>query len=258
MGFEDHFSGHASLYAAARPTYPAALFDHLASIAPGHDRAWDCATGNGQAAIALAARFQNVLATDASDAQLRHAPPTSNITYAVAPAESCPAADESFDLITVAQAIHWFDLPRFFAEARRTLRPSGVLAIWGYAFFRISPEVDAAMSKNVLSVLTAYWPARISLLWNGYRDIDLGSGLEDIDAPAFTMEVDWSLRELFDYVRTWSGTQRAIAALGDAWIESARNAVAAVWGPADTRRQVVMPMPLRLARKRRAGALLKG
>src|SRR5690349_15303419 len=131
--FHDHFSGLASRYADFRPHYPAALFDYLAALVPGNAQVWDCAAGNGQASIDLAQRFSKVIATDASPEQIASATARHNVEYRVALAEQSGLADTSVDLVTVAQALHWFDLNRFFAEVQRVLKPGGVLAIWTYA-----------------------------------------------------------------------------------------------------------------------------
>jgi ubiquinone/menaquinone biosynthesis C-methylase UbiE len=130
--FHDHFSSVAHRYADFRPHYPAALFDYLASLVPRTATVWDCAAGNGQASLDLAERFDHVIATDASADQIASARTHPKIEYRVAPAEQSGLADESIGLITVAQAVHWFDFDRFFAEARRALIPGGALAVWAY------------------------------------------------------------------------------------------------------------------------------
>src|SRR5262245_26273424 len=140
MSFKDHFSTQAGEYMLYRPRYPRALFEFLASIAPARDRAWDCGTGNGQAATALAEFFAEVVATDPSASQLVHARRHPKVRYLEAAAEQCPLADESVDLVTVAQAVHWFDLTKFYAEVRRVGRAGGVLAVWSYGLAKISPE----------------------------------------------------------------------------------------------------------------------
>ena len=127
---QDLFSECANLYPIFRPCYPQALFQWLAVTTPRHERAWDCACGNGQASVDLAEYFQEVIGTDLSGEQLQHAAPHNRVTYRVAVAESSGLPSAQFDLVTVAQALHWFDLKRFYAEVRRVLRPDGVLAVW--------------------------------------------------------------------------------------------------------------------------------
>ncbi len=133
MSFKDHFSGHAQEYSQARPTYPKELFAYLASIAPRHDAVWDCATGNGQAAVGLSAYFKKVIATDASEQQIQNAEQRDNIEYRVTTAEHSGLDNHSVDLIAVAQALHWFDFDNFYQEVKRVLKADGVLAVWTYA-----------------------------------------------------------------------------------------------------------------------------
>src|SRR4051812_25697672 len=130
--FHDHFSAVANRYADFRPHYPAALFDYLATLVPLDSRVWDCACGNGQAALDLASRFQSVIATDASREQIASAIPHPNVEYRVAPADQSGLPDESVALVTVAQALHWFNLEGFYAEVKRVLQPNGLLAAWAY------------------------------------------------------------------------------------------------------------------------------
>ena len=139
MAFKDHFSGHAAAYARARPTYPDALFDWLAAQCAGHALAWDAGCGNGQASIALASRFDRVHASDPSATQVAAAPTHPRVAWHVEPAEQCSLPDASADLVTVAQAYHWFDYERFAAEATRVLRPGGVVAVWAYGVSSVTP-----------------------------------------------------------------------------------------------------------------------
>src|SRR6266568_6165743 len=172
MRFPDHFSGVSAGYAAFRPRYPDALFDFLADAAPARDAAWDCATGNGQAAIGLAHHFPRVIATDASEAQIAHATPDPRVTYRVAPAEASGLDDRSVDLVTAAQALHWFDRPKFWAEARRVLRPRGVVAVWTYLLFEIAPEIDAIIREFYSDVVGPFWPPERHITEERYRTIE--------------------------------------------------------------------------------------
>ena len=141
--FKGHFSGHAVEYAKFRPHYPDELFEYLALISPRHELAWDCATGNGPAAVGLARHFDSVIATDASAQQIASAELNDRISYRVAPAEASGIDSASVDLILVAQALHWFDIDRFFTEAKRVLKENGALAISSYNVLEIAPEIDA-------------------------------------------------------------------------------------------------------------------
>ncbi|MDD5472004.1 MAG: class I SAM-dependent methyltransferase [Sideroxydans sp.] len=172
MPTADHFTAVASQYAAFRPDYPAELFDWLTSLVPQRLQAWDCGAGSGQATVQLASRFEQVLATDISSAQLAAAPAMPNVTARVAPAEDCGLPDYSLDLVTVAQAMHWFDLDTFYAEVRRVLRPRGVIAVWGYNRLSLpQPEVQRRLDDFYEGSIGPYWPAERIHVENSYRDL---------------------------------------------------------------------------------------
>lgn len=209
----DHFSPLAAHYATFRPDYPDELFDWLLSIAPAHRLAWDCGTGNGQAAIALAARFEQVLGTDISAAQLASAPASPNIEYRVTTAERSGLADQTVDLITVAQALHWFDLPQFYTEAQRVLKPGGVIAVWGYNRLQIgSPEIQAMLDRFYDETIGAYWPPERVHVENAYRDFPFP--FTRITAPQFALSKEWYLTHLLGYLRSWSAVGRFQTANG--------------------------------------------
>lgn len=205
-GFQDHFSGHARDYRAFRPDYPPALFEFLASVTPGRQLVWDCGTGNGQAAVALAEHFQRVFATDASAEQIKNAEPNPRVEYAVAPAEQCPLPDGCADLVTVAQALHWFNHDRFYAEVCRVCVPRGLLAVWTYAFHSVGPEIDPVLEKLQAEFIRPYWPAERAFVDNGYRDIPFP--FPELPAPAFEMTAQWDLPHLVGYMNTWSAVRQ--------------------------------------------------
>ena len=151
--FKDHFSTQAEAYSLYRPEYPTELYDWLASLCPETKLAWDCATGNGQAAVALTQQFSYVIGTDASESQIYQAMVYPRVEYEVGLAHESPHADHSVDLVTVAQALHWFDLPRFSAEAERVLKPGGILAVWSYNLLTICPDIDEQIRLCHLSHL---------------------------------------------------------------------------------------------------------
>src|SRR5690606_9022572 len=184
-GPSNPFGAVAADYAAFRPTYPDALFAWLADASPRRALAWDCATGNGQAALALAAHFDAVVATDVSAEQLAHAPPHPRVRYAVAPAEVSPLEDASADLVTVAQAFHWFGRDAFFAEAARVLRPGGLLAVWTYGLFESTPDVDRVVRRYHDEALDGYWSPARRLVDDGYASVAFP--FEPVGAPPFAM-----------------------------------------------------------------------
>jgi ubiquinone/menaquinone biosynthesis C-methylase UbiE len=246
MAFHDVFSDRSSEYAAQRPTYPDGLFAFIAERAPSKQAAWDCATGNGQAAVGLVRHFTRVEATDASAAQLAHALPAPRVRYSVQPAEQTTFADGAFDALCVAQSLHWFDFDRFFAEATRVLKPGGVFAAWGYDRFTVTPTFDAAFQRRVLDVLAGAWPEQNRMLWNGYRDVPMP--FAPIEAPAFHIDVHWTLEQLVGYVGTWSATKRYLAESHPEWLGELRDQLRSAWpgsGPA----RVAMPLHLLCGRR---------
>ena len=247
--FADHFSSIAGAYASSRPTYPPALFDWLASVAPGTSLAWDCAAGNGQATLELARRFDQVLATDASAAQIAQAPPHARVTYRAASAESSGLADASADLVTVAQAMHWLDLDPFYAEVRRVLVADGILAVWCYGLLFVDdPAIDPPLQHFYGSVVGPYWAPERRLVESGYRT--LGFPFAELDPPPFDMALEWTLRDLGAYLGTWSATEAYRRARGEDPVAPFTAAIAAAWGDPERRRRIRWPLSLRIGRSR--------
>lgn len=243
--FSDHFAPVSGAYADFRPTYPPALFDWLAAVAPGRGLVWDCACGSGQASVDLADRFERVAATDASAAQLEGAARHPQIEYRQAPAEMSGLPDASVDLITVAQALHWFDLPAFYAEARRVLRPGGVLAVWSYGVQTVEGDaVDALVQHFYREVVGPYWPPERVLVEQGYRTLDFP--FAEFAPPAFEMTAHWPLSRLLGYFRSWSATGRYIKARGEDPVVGLAEALASLWGDPEAGRQVAWPLALRV------------
>ena len=246
--FHDHFSSVANRYADFRPHYPAELFDYLATLAPRNSLVWDCACGNGQATLDLARRFDRVIATDASREQIASATPHPKVEFRVAPAEQSGLPDESVGLITVAQALHWFDLERFYTEARRVLSLGGVLTAWAYGINQVEgDDVNQLVQDFYTNTVGSYWPPERKLVEEGYRTISFPFG--EITPPAFHMEAHWTLDQLLGYFSTWSATSRFIKATGRNPLESLSVELLRLWGDASSPRLIVWPLSLRIGRK---------
>jgi SAM-dependent methyltransferase len=247
MSFKDHFSGHAQAYADARPSYPDELFEFLNSQCEQHDLVWDCATGNGQAAVSLAKIFKRVIATDCSAEQVEQAQQAENIEYRQMTAEQPLLEKNSCDLITVAQALHWFDTEKFFDNAKTCLKPGGVLAAWCYAVHQINEPVDAVVEKLYENVLGDYWPPERRLVENHYRDINFPftTCLEQ----NFIMTREWSLEQICDYFTSWSALQRYRKQNGNDPLELIMEDLRHAWGMNPEKTQVVTwPLTVKLVR----------
>ncbi len=244
--FKDHFSAQAADYARYRPRYPRALFAYLASLCPEHELAWDCATGNGQAAHSLAEHFTQVIATDASAEQIANAAPHAGVDFQVAPAAQSPLATHAADLITVAQALHWFDHDAFYAEVDRVLKPNGVLAVWTYSLLRFNPALDAVIKHYYGEVVGSYWPVERRLVEEEYRPIPFP--FDEITPPAFSLTLAWSLDELFGYLRTWSATRRFMEDNDTNPISQIADDLTKAWGDAE-KRLAFWTLPLRVGRR---------
>jgi SAM-dependent methyltransferase len=243
MTFQDHFSTQADSYARFRPHYPEALYAWLASRASARDLVWDCGTGSGQAAVALAAHFMQVIASDPSCKQIAHAAAHPRVRYLVASAEQPPAEAMGADLVTVAQALHWFDFERFYPALERVLKPGGLFAAWGYGHLRITPEVDVVVRRYYTDIVGPYWPPERRHLESGYRSLPFP--LTELTAPEFEMTARWTLENLVGYLDSWSATRRYLQARGAHPLLSLRPALAEAWG-SDAERQVAWPLFLRL------------
>jgi ubiquinone/menaquinone biosynthesis C-methylase UbiE len=203
--FKDLFSKQSGDYAKFRPRYPASLFDYLASLAPSRGLVWDCGTGNGQAAVELAKFFDRVIATDPSEKQIASAEKNPRVEYRVGPAEASGLEAGSVDLVTAAQAFHWFKQDAFFAEVKRVARPGGVLAFWCYELAKMTPEIDAVVWRLYNDILGPYWEKERKLVEEGYASARVP--FKELKTPRFEMTARWSFEHLVGYLGTWSSLQ---------------------------------------------------
>lgn len=247
MKFEDHFSSQSGQYAQFRPTYPDELYAYLVSITPSNQLAWDCGTGNGQAAVGLASHFERVFATDASANQIANAYSHAKVEYHVADAERVALESESADLVTVALAVHWFDFDNFYAEVRRVLKPNGVLAVWAYHLPSISPETDKILLRYYSDILAGFWPERIGYVEERYGTLPFP--FEEIQTPSIAMESRWDLSQFTGFLDSWSGTQRYIKQNGDHPIKKIWDELSGDWEDEKEKRLVHWPLYLRIGRK---------
>lgn len=242
--FNDHFSRQAASYARHRPGYPPGLFRYLASIAPARERALDVATGNGQAALGLAEFFSEVQATEPSRAQLERAPVHPRVGYAPGVAERIAFPDAHFDLVTAAQAAHWFDWSRFYPEARRVLRPGGVVALWTYEKFRAGGAVDEVVDDFYRHVVGPYWPRERSHVEEGYRRMPFP--FEELSAPGFSLLTRWTAEDALAYLGTWSAVVRCRALRGRDPLDTVAGPLREAWGAGE--RLLTWPIHLRVGR----------
>lgn len=244
VSFQDHFSRQAAIYAKARPTYPPSLFAELARLAPATTLAWDAGAGNGQASVGLAAHFERVIATEPSAAQLAAATLHPRVAYHQS-AETVPMiADGTADLVTVAQAVHWFDRPKFYGEVKRVLRPRGVVALWSYGLSRITPEIDAIVMQFYDGPIGPFWPPERRLVESGYRDFDFP--FAEFSFPASAMELTWRLEEFTAYLRSWSAVNRFIKERGFDPVDALEAELRPRWGGGP--RLVTWPLAGRIGR----------
>ena len=243
----DHFSSQSADYAAFRPRYPAELFAYLALRVSRRELAWDCATGNGQAAVPLAQYFPKVVATDISATQIQNAERHERIEYRVARAIESGLPSGTVDLITVAQALHWFDLPGFYAEVERVLAPEGILSVWSYGSAAAdAPALTDCIARLEWDTLGSYWPSGRALVGEALRDLPFP--FEEIESPAFRLEANWTIEQLMGYVRSWSATQRYVDERGNDPTPDFVRALREHWGDPASRHVIHWPFVLRLGR----------
>jgi SAM-dependent methyltransferase len=240
----DSFSIGSADYSQFRPRSPHALFEFLASVAPGREAALDCGTGNGQAAVALTEFFQTVYATDLSAEQIAEAEHRPGLIYMQMAAEDLNFPDASFDLVTVATALHWFDLDRFYPAVHRVLKPKGVFAAWGYGFFTTTaPEIDTLLRSVLFAPIDPYWAAGNRIVENGYRTIPFP--FRELEVPTFSINLEWTVDQLLGFLGTWSAVKRYEAENEKPILPQVREELDAIW-PAGATIKLSMPLALRV------------
>ncbi len=246
MDFKDYFSKQAKEYSKYRPKYPAELFAFLSSLLTEHNTAWDCATGNGQAAIGLEPFFDKIIATDASSSQIEHAELHPKIEYRTATAEKSGRATDSIDLLTVATAIHWINTDKFYPEAERIIKNGGVLAVWTYSETMINEEIDE-ISKNFSRItIGEHWPEENKKAWDFENKIHLP--FETIETPDFNVHLTWDLNDYLKYLYTWSATHNYMRNTGNNPIELAYKDFLKVWKDENIKRDIKMELKLKAGR----------
>lgn len=243
MRYVDHFGVKSSEYLQYRPDYPEALYKFLAGLADKRELAWDCATGNGQAAVQLAPYFKQVIGSDINQAQLNVAVKKDNIQYQCWPADKTALPNGSVDLITVAQALHWFDIDKFYQEVRRVAKYQGIIAVWCYSLGSINDEIDVLIKKLYNDILgDAYWPKERRYIDEGYRTIPFP--FKEIEAPEFTIKKKINLMQLMGYLNTWSAVKQYQHVNQDNPINLIFSDLQFAWG--DAERERIMQWPIRL------------
>lgn len=240
---KDNFSQQSHNYAKYRPAYPAELFEYLNGIVQHQQNAWDCGTGNGQIAHELAKYFDNVFATDISQSQLDNALQKDTIFYSVQPAEQTNFDSNFFDLVVVAQAIHWFDFERFYKEVTRTAKENALLCVIGYGKLKVSEQIDSLIADFYENIIGKYWDKERKYIDENYETIPFP--FKEIPTPHFINTQDWTFQHLIGYLNTWSAVKHFIRQNGYNPIDKLQSELAQVWGN-DPTKQVHFPLLLRI------------
>ncbi|MGG9963908.1 class I SAM-dependent methyltransferase [Ferruginibacter sp. SUN106] len=240
---KDNFSKQAAGYAKYRPQYPETLFTYIVDFVKEKNTAWDCGTGNGQTAAALSKYFNTVIATDISQQQIDNAYQANNIFYSLQPAEQTHLANKSIDLITVSQALHWFNFEQFYAEVNRVAKPGAVIAVWTYSLLQITPAIDAIIHHYHFNTLANYWDAERKYVDDNYASVPFP--FEEENTPPFVIQLNWSLKDLEGYFYTWSALQKFITANSYSPVDALMEQIKPLWG-AEEKREIIFPVHLRL------------
>lgn len=247
MEFKDHFSRQSNAYVKYRPTYPQELYSYLASLTLNHELAWDCGTGNGQAALGLTDYYAQIYANDASENQIANAVHHEQINYHLARVEETALKDQSVDLITIGLALHWFNLELFYAEVNRVLKPEGVIAAWTYRLPTISSKIDPIIRQFHDDVVDDYWHEENRLVDQGYATIPFP--FQEINPPKLEMSKNWSLDELLGLVGSWSAVQRYIQENKKDPVQLLEDELVSVWGNREEKKEMNWELILKIGKK---------
>ncbi len=242
---KDNFSGNSDQYARFRPEYPGNLADFIYGLVPDPKTAWDCGTGNGQLAKLLSGKFSKVIATDLSQNQIDNAFKGQNIEYQVQAVEIANFGNERFDLITVAQAIHWFDFDRFYDVVKSHAHTETIFAVIGYGRVKINPEIDSILDKFYFEVIGSYWDKERRYVDDEYKSIPFP--FDEINAPAFTIDLEWNIHHFEGYINTWSAVKHFVKANGYNPVEGLIGEISNFWKPNKVK-QVCFPILLRIGK----------
>jgi ubiquinone/menaquinone biosynthesis C-methylase UbiE len=243
---KDLFTKQSEAYAKFRPSYPKEIFDFLLTQVRERNTAWDCGTGNGQVAAALAEHFKNVYATDISEGQISKAVLKPNIVYKIEPAEKTSFDDSMFDLITVAQAIHWFNFEKFYSEVTRTLKPEGIIAVIGYTLPKIDEQVDEILDRFYTKILEGYWDPERKYIDEMYETIPFP--FKEIKAPIFIAQYFWESEQMIGFLNSWSAVQHYIDKNNSNPVDLVADDLRQCWRP-NSRKTIIFPIVLRVGQK---------
>lgn len=241
---KDNFSAIAKQYASFRPEYPDAMMAHILSFVPYREEALDMATGNGQVAQKLGNYFTRVSGIDISKEQLEHTAKGANISYSVQSAEKTTFRAHQFDLITVAQAIHWFDFEMFHREVHRILKPDGVFAVMGYGMLQTCEAVDTIIHTLYRTILGPFWDPERRYLDEKYQTIPFP--YQEVLTESFENRLVWDFQQLEGYLQTWSGVQHYKKKNGVDPLSFIREDLQKAWQEHD--HSVCFPLLLRLGK----------
>src|SRR5690606_11687717 len=245
--FKDNFSKQAEIYSKFRPIYPKELFEYLQTLTIEHKFAWDCGTGNGQSAIQLANFYENVYATDPSEEQIKNAVYNPKIDYKVEKAEHPSLNDHSVDLVTVAQAVHWFDFDKFYYQVKRVLKPNGIIAVWAYGIPNVSEELNSIIKNFHDNIIGEFWLPENRLIDKEYSSIPFPFDIIT-NAPTFYIQKEVSLTELLGHFRSWSATQKYIDRYGSNPIEELEPKLTKYWQNEEDKKEISWKLILKVGK----------